>query len=179
VGTRQELGIFVLIVLLALPGLLGFLRSGEGEMEGPYLVPDCRRALLVQGQVERAGLWCPGHKKLGMRGLRRSAGLPDACDLALAPGQPATLELRLVEDGACSFTSGRLPGSASLLAGVGIELNTATAADLEAIPGIGPTLASRIVQYREEHGPFGSLEELEEVRGIGSKTLWKIKPFLR
>jgi competence ComEA-like helix-hairpin-helix protein len=176
VGTRQELGIFVLVVLLALPGLLGF--WGDGE-EGPYVAPDCRRALLVQGQVERAGLWCPGHKQLGMQGLRRSAGLPAACELQLAPGQPAALALRVGEDGTCSFTTAPLPGSASLLAGVGIELNTATASDLEATPGIGPTLASRIVQYRDEHGPFASLEELEEVRGIGSKTLWKIKPFVR
>ncbi|HOX44794.1 MAG TPA: helix-hairpin-helix domain-containing protein [Myxococcota bacterium] len=177
-GTRQELGIFVLIALLALPGLLGLWAGGQAG-EGPYAAPDCRRALLVQGQVERAGLWCPGVRKLGLLGLRRASGLPEACALQLAPGRPTALELRVGQDGACSFTSAPLPGSASLLAGVGIELNTATAEDLEAIPGIGPTLAGRIVQHREEHGPFASLEELEEVRGIGSKTLWKIKPFLR
>jgi len=179
VGTRQELGIFVLVVLLALPGVLGLVGVGEGTEAGAPVAADCPGALLVGGQVERAGLWCPGRRVLGMLGLRRASGLPDACDLRLTPGEPLALELRVAEDGACGFTSGPLPGSTSLLAGVGIELNTATAADLEAIPGIGPTLAGRIVQYREEHGPFGSLDELEEVRGIGAKTLWRIRPFLR
>jgi competence ComEA-like helix-hairpin-helix protein len=52
-----------------------------------------------------------------------------------------------------------------------IGINTATAADFERLNGIGKVLAARIVAYREEHGPFTSLEELTNVSGIGPKRL--------
>ena len=52
-----------------------------------------------------------------------------------------------------------------------INLNTATAAQLETLPGIGPTLAQRILDYRAANGPFGSVGELLKVSGIGEKKL--------
>jgi competence protein ComEA len=52
-----------------------------------------------------------------------------------------------------------------------LNLNTATAADLEALPGIGPALAERIVAYRGEHGPFRDAKSLTDVPGIGEKLL--------
>lgn len=59
-----------------------------------------------------------------------------------------------------------------------INLNTATAAQLEALPGIGPALAQRIVEYRQMHGRFQSVDELLEVRGIGPKRLENIRPYV-
>ncbi len=56
-----------------------------------------------------------------------------------------------------------------------INLNTATAAELEALPGIGESRAAAIVAYREEHGAFQSIEELLEVPGIGAATLEKVR----
>ncbi len=61
-------------------------------------------------------------------------------------------------------------GSAGDAAGP-VHLNTATAAELEALPGIGPSLAAVIVSYRSEHGPFGSVDDLLDVRGIGQAKL--------
>lgn len=52
-----------------------------------------------------------------------------------------------------------------------VDLNRADAAALQQLPGIGPALAERIVDYRREHGPFGSVDELANVPGIGAKTL--------
>lgn len=52
-----------------------------------------------------------------------------------------------------------------------LNVNRATAAELEKLPGIGPTLAARIVAYRAEHGPFRAVDELVRVPGIGPKTL--------
>jgi competence protein ComEA len=50
-----------------------------------------------------------------------------------------------------------------------VNLNTATSADLETLPGIGPTLAANIIAWREENGRFTMVEELQEVSGIGPK----------
>ncbi|HAF71425.1 MAG: Ser/Thr protein phosphatase/nucleotidase, putative [Acetothermia bacterium 64_32] len=56
-----------------------------------------------------------------------------------------------------------------------LNLNQATAEELEALPGIGPTLAKRIIQWREEKGPFGRVEDLLEIEGIGPVRLAAIR----
>ena len=58
-------------------------------------------------------------------------------------------------------------GKLSILNGDKININTADAQDLEALPGIGPSLASAIVEYREENGPFTATGEIMNVSGIG------------
>ena len=52
-----------------------------------------------------------------------------------------------------------------------VNINTATAAQLEDLPGIGPVLAQRIIAYRDANGPFRAVEELTKVEGIGEKKL--------
>ena len=52
-----------------------------------------------------------------------------------------------------------------------ININTATAAQLETLPGIGPVLAQRIIDYRTEYGPFQTVGDLTNVSGIGTKKL--------
>ncbi|MCX6812356.1 MAG: helix-hairpin-helix domain-containing protein [Candidatus Berkelbacteria bacterium] len=56
-----------------------------------------------------------------------------------------------------------------------ININTATASQLDALPGIGPTYAARIVDYRNQHGAFKSISEIQNVKGIGPKTYDKFK----
>ena len=52
-----------------------------------------------------------------------------------------------------------------------VNINTATAEELDVLPGIGPALAERIIAYREAHGPFAAPEDLLEVKGIGEAVL--------
>ncbi|NLG83055.1 MAG: helix-hairpin-helix domain-containing protein, partial [Firmicutes bacterium] len=59
-----------------------------------------------------------------------------------------------------------------------LNVNRASASEFEAVPGIGPALAARIVAYRQANGPFTSLEDLLNVEGIGQKTLALVKPYL-
>jgi len=59
-----------------------------------------------------------------------------------------------------------------------VNINTADSATLMTVDGIGATLAQRIIDYREEHGEFQSVDELLEVKGIGEKTLEKIRRYL-
>ena len=55
-------------------------------------------------------------------------------------------------------------------------MNRAGASELDALPGIGPVLARRIVEYRRQHGPFRSVEELRAVRGLGPRLLERLRP---
>jgi competence protein ComEA len=59
-----------------------------------------------------------------------------------------------------------------------VDLNAANAEQLDPLPGIGPALAARIVVYRDEHGPFTEVEQLNKVKGIGARTLEKLRPLL-
>jgi competence protein ComEA len=59
-----------------------------------------------------------------------------------------------------------------------ININTATSAELEALPGIGPKVAARIVEYRKTKGPFKKIEELMNVQGVGEKSFLKLRPQL-
>jgi competence protein ComEA len=59
-----------------------------------------------------------------------------------------------------------------------VNLNTATVAELEALPGIGAKVASRIVEYRTKKGPFRKIEELMNVHGVGEKSFLKVQPQL-
>lgn len=70
-------------------------------------------------------------------------------------------------------------GPQHLLLGQKIDINTATATTLEALPGVGPSLASAIVTDRTQHGPFHSVADLNRVRGVGDKLLAKLAPYVR
>ncbi|MBS1249893.1 MAG: Protein YhgF [Chloroflexi bacterium] len=67
----------------------------------------------------------------------------------------------------------------SVVNSVGVDTNTASAALLSRVAGIGPTLASRIVAHRDEHGPFSNRDELLDVPGLGPKTFQQAAGFLR
>ena len=56
-----------------------------------------------------------------------------------------------------------------------VDLNTASATDLEALPGIGPTTAEAIVDHRERNGPFRAVDDLLDVRGIGDAKLEQLR----
>lgn len=59
-----------------------------------------------------------------------------------------------------------------------INLNTATAEQLTDVPGIGTALASRIVEFRDQNGPFERVDDLLKVRGIGERSLEKLRPYV-
>ncbi|MBU6430170.1 MAG: ComEA family DNA-binding protein, partial [Cyanobacteria bacterium REEB65] len=59
-----------------------------------------------------------------------------------------------------------------------VHLNRASAEDLEQLPGVGPGLAARILDYRSRHGSFHSVDELREVSGIGDRRLERLRPLV-
>ena len=70
-------------------------------------------------------------------------------------------------------------GKAAKPPAAAIDINKATANDLQKLPGIGPSLAKQIVAYREKHGPFRRVEDLMVIKGIGFKKWKEIRPLVR
>ncbi|HZA32027.1 MAG TPA: ComEA family DNA-binding protein, partial [Propionibacteriaceae bacterium] len=123
----------------------------------------------VQDAIEAAG------------GLRSSAA-PGELNLAqiLTDGQQIMVGSRSHPGGRLSDGGGGRAGSSSSSgSSPQVDLNSATAAQLDSLPGVGPVTAERILAWRTEHGGFRRVEELQEVEGIGPKTYADIAPHVR
>ena len=90
-----------------------------------------------------------------------------AAAFLLAAHTPAASAAQSKTDGR---TAAAKPGAKPL------NINTASVAELDALPGIGAKTAALIVEYRQKNGPFKKIEELMNVRGVGEKNFLKLKP---
>ena len=91
-----------------------------------------------------------------------------------APKSENGIPLAKTESGAASTNA-----SLEYLKANPVDLNTATQAQLEVLPGVGPKMAERIIAYRTENQRFRSVDELDEVKGIGEKRLETLKPLVK
>ena len=104
--------------------------------------------------------------------VRRFAVWSVVLTLAAAPAAPV---LAQQSPKAAPKAPSKTDAKAEAKADSVVNLNTASAADLEALPGIGKSTAQRIVEYRQKSGGFKKIEELMNVKGIGEKSFLKIK----
>jgi competence ComEA-like helix-hairpin-helix protein len=122
----------------------------------------------------------------GLRWYRHAHGAPpnplSSYDYAVADSQFAALSRD-----APPADSGRTPSARvrpsrgaprDTLRPSSIDLNRADAGEIMRLPGVGPAIAQEIIRHRTENGPFRSVEDLLEVRGIGPKKLEKIRPYV-
>ena len=154
-----------------------------GRAEGSVGEPAGVLAVHVAGQVRRPGLYR----------LPAGSRVADAVEAAGGPAEGAWLDgINLaapLADGVQVYVPGRdqadmgIPGGPGASRGflgppLPLDLNRATAEQLEALPGIGPALAERIVAYRRQHGPFRRLEDLTRVSGVGPKTVEALRAYV-
>ncbi len=135
---------------------------------------NCLYQVLRDGKV--VGTACFGEEQTP-HAILAQVGI--TCDV-LAPRSdpiPCDCAIMISENGRRAQIE-RIKGAYLLCAGRPIDINIADQEDLEAIPGIGPRLAERIIECREASGPFKNVMELTLVQGIGHKKLGRLAPFV-
>lgn len=171
------LGVFLFVILSIILGFFSFQSNRRFENE------DTRSYVIVHiaGEVKNPGVYK----------LEDGARVVDVLNLAGGPLPSADLDkinlADFLRDGAKIYIPPRLEIIAGSQESQGIKnihvsqddirvnINTATREQLETLPGIGATLAQRIIDYRNENGFFSSPEDLLKVKGIGEKKLEKLK----
>ncbi|MDX1657380.1 MAG: ComEA family DNA-binding protein [Nitriliruptorales bacterium] len=185
-STSELAGLAILLVgALVASGLILF-RSGPAVPAAPAspgidAVPTGAARILVH---VTGAVVSPGLVELS-EGARVSDAVEAAGGFSLGAATDALNLARQVSDGEQLVVPG--PGAKparSARSGVvdaegRLDLNRATAEDLEELPGIGPVLASRIVSWRDEHGPFTDPGQLREVPGIGERTFQTLADLVR
>jgi competence protein ComEA len=134
----------------------------------------------VQGAVKHPGVYTIGFGSRIIDAIKAAGGLAKNSD-------PSDInQARIVQDGeqiyiyaktATQSTKGK-PATKTRPTGI-VSINQASAKQFESLNGIGPVLASKIVSYRKEHGPFSTIDDLLNVPGIGPAKLAKMKSKLR
>ena len=98
--------------------------------------------------------------------------------MLLAVTAMAVLPVAAAQQAKASAPKPAAAGKAAATPAAPINLNTATQAQLESLPGVGPKAAQRILEYRKQNGSFKKIEDLMNVKGFGEKTFLKLKPFV-
>lgn len=152
-------GMAAVAVLVTFGALLGSLaRRMPAHVESPP--PVCGTHVEVREQ-DGVRLGCASEES-----LRRCGALLSGDAAVIGP------------DGTCERLPAAMPAATRLAVGVPLDVNRATASELELLSGVGPKLAGAIVAERERRGGFRTVDELVLVKGIGPKTLTRLQPHL-
>ena len=177
------LGLVVVVVL-------GVRYLGRGHDPPPSSAPaikvgesgggSSRVTVHVAGAVRRPGVYRLEARSRVVDAVRRAGGARHRADLSslnlaakLEDGRQIVVPLRGPAGAAAAS------GGAGAVVDVPVDLNSATPEQLDELDGIGPGMAGAILEYREEHGGFGSVEELGQVPGIGEKRLAALREKVR
>lgn len=187
-ATRWSFLVAVL-ALLASAGAVLLIRR-LADRPPPRLVlspPDTAFAVEVSGAVARPGVYTLAEGARVADALAAAGGPTEEADLShinqaqrLADGQKIHIPTRGETAAAppAALATGSSPPSSATGSGGRLNLNRATAAELEALPGIGKTLSARIIEYRTRNGNFTSVAQLRDLKLLNNATYEKVKDLL-
>lgn len=182
ISRRRALAyVLALLTVLSVAGRVAFRDESPAPAAAPLNLraepPPARKVVVhVVGQVYEPGLYSLPEGSRVDDAIKRAGGPKPKAALVLvnlaapvADGQQVVVPSN--REAAQALAGGSVAGGA----GGRVHLNSATLDQLDELPGIGPVTAQKILDYRSEHGAFGSVEELDAVPGIGPATLDELR----
>lgn len=182
ISRRRALAyVLAFLAMLSLAGRVALRDESPAPAAAPLNLraepPPARKVVVhVVGQVYKPGLYSLPEGSRVDDAIKRAGGPKPKAALALvnlaapvADGQQVVVPSN--REAAQALAGGSMAGGA----GGPVHLNSATLDQLDELPGIGPVTAQKILDYRSEHGAFGSVEELDAVPGIGPATLEELR----
>ncbi len=146
--------------------------AGEVQKPGVYRLPAGSRV------VDAVNMACPT-KNSALDYLNLAATLQDGTQITIySLEQIGQQQLPGAVPGGMTAEGASGSGISGVVSAGGININTASIAQLEQLPGIGPSLAQRIIDYRTQKGPFLLIEDIQNVSGIGEKRFEQLKSLI-
>ena len=179
----MRIGLAVVALVAAVAAVYALFQALDERSAPPIVIEDAAATLPVvadvRGEVEAAGVYeLPPGARL-QDAIAAAGGLTEEADLSTL-----NLARRLRDGELIVILALPAPGSTPMVSAAGaddaanaddprvrININTATAEELEALPGVGEVIATRIIAYREQNGPFRSVDDLIHVEGISDRAI--------
>jgi len=180
-NNTQHIGLFILILILLLGWVINNLFSAQGDLGS--IERENNIFILVTGVVKNPGIYV-FDREPSLKELMVGAGCPKAkligvklCDTSPSVAQGTSVQISS-ENGHIHVSTGTMPAAYKITLKIPIFVNTASLEELDTIPGIGPTLAEKIINYRSLYGPFKTLKEIKNVPSMGKLRYLKIEPYI-
>ena len=180
-NSNHHIGLFILILALLLGWVINSLFSVQGVLGS--IERENNIFILVTGVVKNPGVYVfdkePSLKKLIAKADYLKAKLIDTklCNAYPYIAQGTHVQINS-KDGRIHIVTEPMPTAYKITLKIPVAINTASLEELDAIPGIGPTLAEKIINYISLYGPFKRVEELKNLPGMGKLRYLKIKPYI-
>jgi competence protein ComEA len=180
----RRLVIILLAVTTAIPVVFISRRSSPSRAPAAFsVVSSVQGYVRISGDVRHPGLYpLPANKMTGavitMAIPVRPISMLEPAGAEVVPvSNGEALQLLVHSSGRARVARGTIPAAERLVMGIPLDIATISEADLDKVPGIGPALARRIVQYRQNNGGRISVKDLLSVEGVGEKKCAALRKF--
>ncbi|MFX3674445.1 MAG: helix-hairpin-helix domain-containing protein [Paenisporosarcina sp.] len=168
-----------------IPKPIPTLNETRNEQETSTSLPTIKKESVVvdiKGQVVSPGVYTLSNESRVLDAIKRAGGLLPSADskvLNLAAKLSDEMVLYIPEIGEIPpVVEGSFPTKNTSKESSLVNINTAEETELMSLPGIGPSKAKAIISYREDKGPFNSIEDMKNVTGIGDRTFESLQEFI-